>query len=127
MDDCKETVSSRHNRANAYLNSQRLWKQGYDFHRFNPDGVTTLRGGSRHGIYSQSKSYFQLKLDDKVKISFLKCVIGHTKHISGKTLRPGAVRQHRLSFIIVYLFVYFCGLCFLWHFCLIGSFLIDFY
>ena len=44
MDDIKKTLSSRHNRTNAHMNSQRLWQYT------SPVEVEARRGpGVRHG------------------------------------------------------------------------------
>ena len=43
MDDTKETVSSRHSRTDAHMNSQRLWKHAQGSHRFKPERVPVLR------------------------------------------------------------------------------------
>lgn len=39
-----ETVSSRHTRAEAQMNSQRLWQHAQDVHKFKSDRVSVLRG-----------------------------------------------------------------------------------
>lgn len=48
-DDFKETASSRCNRTNAHVNSERAWMHAKDLHRLKPDGVLFLRGGNGHG------------------------------------------------------------------------------
>jgi hypothetical protein len=49
MDETKLTVSSRYNRTNAYMNSQRLWDQSLGSHRFKPAGVPVLKVGWGQG------------------------------------------------------------------------------
>lgn len=38
VDDTKVTVSTRHNRTDTHINSQRLWQHVQGQHRFKPDG-----------------------------------------------------------------------------------------
>lgn len=39
VNDSKETASSKHNRADAHMNSQILWKYIQDLHRLKPDKI----------------------------------------------------------------------------------------
>lgn len=39
VNNSKETASSRHNRADAHMNSQKLWKYIQDLHRFKQDKI----------------------------------------------------------------------------------------
>ena len=43
MNDFKETMSSRHNRMETHVNSQRLWQRAQGPYRFKPDEVPGLR------------------------------------------------------------------------------------
>ena len=43
MDDSKETVSSRHDRPDAHINSQSLWQHAQGLHRSKSDGVPVLK------------------------------------------------------------------------------------
>lgn len=43
MDDSKETVSSRHNRTVAHINSQRMWQHVVNLHGLRPDKVSETR------------------------------------------------------------------------------------
>jgi hypothetical protein len=45
MEDFKEAVSSRHNRTDAHMNSQRLWQCAQGLHRSKSEGVPALRWG----------------------------------------------------------------------------------
>ena len=55
MEDTKQAVSSRLNRTDAHVNSQRLWQDARGLHRFKPDGVPVLRGKSGHELPSLTK------------------------------------------------------------------------
>lgn len=44
MDDYKKEEFSRHNRADASMNSQRLCEHAQNLNRLNRDGVSALRG-----------------------------------------------------------------------------------
>jgi hypothetical protein len=55
MGDSKKTVSSRHNKTDVYMNSQRLSQHAQGL-GFKPDGVTALRGGNGHGLLPQCKN-----------------------------------------------------------------------
>lgn len=46
MDISREAVSFNH----AHTNSQRLWQHTQGLHRFEPEGVPVLRGGSGHNF-----------------------------------------------------------------------------
>jgi hypothetical protein len=55
----KETVSSRLNRTETHMSSQRLWQHAQDLHRFKPDEIPELRRGSRHGVPQGPRKYVQ--------------------------------------------------------------------
>ena len=57
MGDTKETVSSRHNRTDEHMRSQRLWQHAYGLHRFKPG----LRMGSRHTVSFPTKKLWSIK------------------------------------------------------------------
>lgn len=50
MADSKEMVSSRHNRADAHMDSQRLKLHAHGLHRFKLDGIPALREEDGHGL-----------------------------------------------------------------------------
>lgn len=50
VDDSKETVSSRQNRANTCMNSQKLWHHAQHMHKFQWDKVPELRRGRGHKV-----------------------------------------------------------------------------
>jgi hypothetical protein len=43
MEHTKESRLSRHSRAGAHMNTQRLWQHGESLHGSAPDGVPLLR------------------------------------------------------------------------------------
>lgn len=61
MDDCKETMSFRHNRTDSFINSQRLWQHTQNLHRFKPEGIPSTETGKWH-LTPNNKSYLQLIL-----------------------------------------------------------------
>lgn len=50
MDDTKETASSRFNRTNTHMNSERLGQHAQSLNRFGPNRVPELTDGSRHEL-----------------------------------------------------------------------------
>ena len=50
MDGFKETWSSRHDRTDAHMNSQKLRQYALSLHRFKPDVVPVLRWKNRHKL-----------------------------------------------------------------------------
>lgn len=59
MDDCKGTVSSRHNRIDAHANSQILWQDTGTYTGSSPRSPA-LRGRSGHGILTLTKKLFAI-------------------------------------------------------------------
>jgi hypothetical protein len=57
MDDSKETTSSRHNEAEADINSQSLWQHAQGLHRFKPDGIAERRDVNTGSIFNQKAVY----------------------------------------------------------------------
>lgn len=41
---------SRHNKPDSHINSERLWKDAQDLHRFKPDKIPTLKRGNEHNV-----------------------------------------------------------------------------
>lgn len=50
MDDFKEVMVSRHNRANVYVSSWRLWQHVKELHRLKADEIPAERKEGRHEI-----------------------------------------------------------------------------
>lgn len=55
VDDTKEAASSRHNRMDIHMNSQRRWQYAQDLPRSKLDSVPVLRVGRGHGLPSLTK------------------------------------------------------------------------
>lgn len=68
--DSNKTMSSRHNKTDAHMNSQRLWQHAQGLHRFKPEGVPALRRGHGHGFLLLTKQLSSIDTLIKVKISF---------------------------------------------------------
>ena len=75
MDDSKEIVSFQYNRTDAHVDSQGLWEQAQDLHRFKPDSVPALRGegGHRFPSYTKKPSAIDTHWQRKNQFSLMEC------------------------------------------------------
>lgn len=72
MDDAKQTVSSKHNRADVHMSSKRMWQPAQRLHRFKPVGIPALRGGKGYRYSNlEPRGYHQFISTYKGKLSFL--------------------------------------------------------
>lgn len=104
MEDAKRRVSSRQNRTEAPMNSQRLWQHTQDLHGFKPDGVSapTWRGG--HGLPPLTKKLYVISTASHRKSAFPNGVsLGHTGPI------PGGAGQYKVNSVVVLCLLYLSG------------------
>lgn len=116
MDESKEAVSSRYNRTDAYLSTQRLVALQV-LHGFIQDGVPVLKGGWRHVLLPLTKSCLQMIPTGKGKSAFSNGVLlGILNNTKGQVLCPGVAGQSKQTHGIFCRFFLYC-------FALLGHFL----
>lgn len=93
-------VSSRHDRPEAQMNSQRLGQHTRNLHRFKTDRISALKRGNRHKVPPKLRSCLQLILGGQRKFSLFQWgVTGYRNHIQGRPPWQGVVSQHKTASI----------------------------
>lgn len=89
VDDAKKTLSFRHDRADAEVNSQRLWQRAQSLHRFKPDQISARSRGAEHGALFLTKKPFTTNACRAGRTGFLQCSgTGYVSQVPGFVSYP---------------------------------------
>lgn len=109
VNDSIETGYSRWNRTNTYKNSQRLWYQAQDQHRFKSNKFPAYRRKNVNKVSPLNKKLFVIDTFEERGSQFSSYSVSeYVNYTPGRTTYSGIVGQHKLC-ILVFICVNFCS------------------